>query len=144
MDSEKAHHEMWVHLFGAVSSPNSRNYALRKAAVDNSSCYRNDAAAAIMKNFYVDDLLKSVEDEYTKDLTRIQKMCSAGGFSFTKFISNNILVLMSIPENHRREDVKDADLVNEKLPTERALGVHWNVEKDQLCFILNLEAWNIN
>ena len=136
---------MWVHLIGAVSSPSSRNYALRKAAVDNSSCYRNDAAAAIVKNFYVDDLLKSVEDEYTKDLIRrIQKICSAGGFNFTKFISNNILVLMSIPENHRREDVKDADLVNEKLPTERALGVHWNVEKDQLCFILNLEAWNIN
>ena len=122
---------MWVHLFGAVSSPSSRNCALRKAAVDNSSCYRNDAAAAIVKNFYVDDLLKSVEDEYTKDLIRrIQKMCSAGKFNFTKFISNNILVLMSIPENHRREDVKDADLVNEELPTERALGVHWNVEND--------------
>ena len=68
MDSEKAHNEMWVHLFGAVSSPSRSNYALRKAAVDNSSCYRNDTAAAIMKNFYVDDLLKSVEDEYTKDL----------------------------------------------------------------------------
>ena len=50
---------------------------------------------------------------------------------------------MSIPENHRREDVKDADLVNEELPTERALGVHWNVEKDQLCFKLNLKAGNI-
>ena len=82
---------MWVHLIGAVSSPSSRNYALRKAAVDNSSCYGNDAAVAIMKNFYVDDLLKSVEDEeYMKDLIRRnRKMCSAGGFNLTKFISNN-------------------------------------------------------
>ena len=83
-------HEICVYLFVAVSSPSSSNYALRKAAVDNSSCYRNDTAVAIMKNFYVDHLLKSVEDEeYTEDLIRIRKMCSAGGFNLTKFISNN-------------------------------------------------------
>ena len=34
------------------------------------------------------------------------------------------LVPMSIPENHKRESVKDANLVNEELPTERASGVH--------------------
>ena len=48
-----------------------------------------------------------------------------------------------IPENHKREGVKDPDLVNEELPTERALGVYWNVEKDQLCFKLNLKAGSI-
>ena len=53
------------------------------------------------------------------------------------------LVLMNIPENHRRESVKDTDVVNEELPTERALGVHWDVEKDQLCFKLNLKTGNI-
>ena len=133
-DSDITDHKMCVHLFGAVSSPSSSNYALRKAAVNNSSCYGNDAAAA-MRRFYVDDLLKSVEDEeYAKDLIRIQKMCSAGRFNLTKFISNNKLVLMGIPENHRREGVKDADLVNEELPTERDLGLHWNAEKDQFCF----------
>ena len=69
LDSEIIDHQMCVHLFGGVSSPSSSNYALRKVAVDNSSCYGNDAAAAIIKNFYVDNLLKSVEDEeYTKDL----------------------------------------------------------------------------
>ena len=121
---------MCVHLFGAVSSPTISNYAMKKAAVDNSSCYGNDAAPAIMKNFYVDDLLKSVEEEkYAKDLIRrIQKIGSVSGFNLTKFISNNKLVLMSIPENHRREGVKDADLVNEELPTERVLGVHWDPE----------------
>ena len=70
-------------------------------------------------------------------------MCSVSGFNLKKFISNNKLVLMSIPDNHRREGVKDADLVNEKLPAERALAVNWDVEKDQLCFKLNLKAGNI-
>ena len=41
---------------------------------------------------------------------------------------------MSIPDIHRREAVKDSDLVKEELPTERALVVNWNVEKDDLCF----------
>ena len=44
---------MCVHLFGGVSSPNSSNYALRKAAVDS---YGSDTAATIMTNFQVDDL----------------------------------------------------------------------------------------
>ena len=104
LDSEITDHEMCVDLFGVVSSTSSSNYALRKAAVNNSSCYENDASAAIMNNFYVGDLLKSVEDEeLAKDLIRrIQKMCSAGGFNLTKFISNK-LVLMSIPEKGGRE-----------------------------------------
>ena len=76
-----------MHLFGAVSSPSSSNYAVRKAAIDNSSYYGNDAAASIIKNFYVDSLLKSVKDEeHAKDLIRkIQKMCSVGGSNLTKF-----------------------------------------------------------
>ena len=98
---------MWVHLFGAVSSPSSSNYALRKAAVKNSNGYGNDAAAVIKKNFNVANLLKSVEDEeYAKDpIRRIQNMCSAGGFNLTKLISSNKSVLMSIPENHNREGI---------------------------------------
>ena len=92
----------------------------------------------------MDDLLKLVEDEeYAKDIIRkVQNMCSAGRFNLTKFISNNKSVLISIPENHRREGI-DADLVNEELPTESALRVHWNVEKDELHFKLNLKAGNI-
>ena len=65
-------------------------------------------------------------------------MCAAGGFNLTKLISNRKNVLMSIPDTHRREGVKDTDLVKEELPTERALGVTWNVERDTLCFKVNL------
>ena len=117
LDSEIADHEMYIHLFGAVSSHSSSRYPLTKAAVNNKNCYRNDAAASIMKNFHVNDLLKSVEDEeYAKDLIkRIQKMCSARSFNLTKFISNNKFVLRSISENRRREGVKDAVLVGEEL-----------------------------
>ena len=46
---------------------------------------------------------------------------------------------MIISDIHRREGVKDTDLVKEELFTERALGVYWNVEKDALYFKVNLK-----
>ena len=134
-------HEMCVNLFGAVSSPSSSNYALQRTAVDNSSSFGVDASETVMKNFYVDDLLKLVKcEEYALDLIkRVKKMCAAGGFNLTKFICNRKNVLMSIPDIYRREGVKDTDLVREELPSERALGVYWNVENDILCFKVNLK-----
>ena len=57
-------------------------------------------------------------------------MCTADSFNLTKIICNRKNVLMSIPDIRRREGVKDTDLVMEELPTERALRVYWNVEKD--------------
>ena len=132
INAEIVDHEMCVHLFGAVSSPSSSNYALKRTAVDNSSSFGVDASETVMKNFYVDDLLKSVKsEEYAVDLIkRVKEMCAAGGFILKKFICNWKNVLMIIPDIHRREGVKDTDLVKEDLPTERALGVLWNVEKD--------------
>ena len=62
---------MCVHLFGAVSSPSRSNYALKRTAVDNSSSFGLDASETVMKNFYVDDLLKSVKsEEYAVDLIK--------------------------------------------------------------------------
>ena len=79
-----------------------------------------------MKNFYVDDLLKSIEsEEYEVDLIkRVKKMSSASGFNLTKFICNRKNVLMSVPDIHRREGVKDIDLVKNELPMERDLTVN--------------------
>ena len=110
-------------LMEKTYAKNCSNYALLKAAIENSNGYENDVTAVIIKTFYVDDLLKSVEDQkYAIDLIRkSQKMCSSGGFNLTEFISNNKLILMSNRENHWREGVKDANLVNKELPTEKNL-----------------------
>ena len=125
-NSEIVDHEMCIHLFGAVSSPSSSDYALKRTAVDNSSSFGVDASETVMKNFYIDDLLKSVKsEEYAVDLIkRVKEMYTPGGFNLTKFICNRKNVLMSIPDIHGREGVKDTDLVKERLPMERALGVY--------------------
>ena len=105
-----------------VSSPSSINYALRKAPFDNINCSANYVAETIGKNFYVDDLLKLVEDEeYAKDLIKTQKRNIAAMFNLTRFVK---FVQMDIPENHMRESVNDADLETEELPIERDLGVY--------------------
>ena len=52
---------MCAHLFGATSALCGSNYALRKAAFNKINCYGNYAAEAIMKKFYVHDLLKQLK-----------------------------------------------------------------------------------
>ena len=57
----------------------------------------------------MDDLLKSVKDVSTtvKLVKDVIKMCSDGSFHLTKFISNEMKVLSSIPIEDWRRGVKD-------------------------------------
>ena len=47
-------------VFGGVSSPKCSNYALKKTTNDNKLKYGLVASDTLNKNFYVDDILKSV------------------------------------------------------------------------------------
>ena len=68
-------------------------------------------------------------------------MCADGGFWLTKFVSNQIEVLESIPEEDRRTGVKDVYLNSgTNFPTEKAIGVNWNIGSDRLGFKLNLDG----
>ena len=59
-------------------------------------------------------------------------------------LPNNRAAAMKRLESLKRKFEKDdLKLINRKLPTEIALGVHWNVEKDQLCYKLNRKDRNI-
>ena len=89
----------------------------------------------------MDDLLKSVKDVSTavKLIQDVSKICSDGGFRLTKLISNELQVLSSIPTEDRRRGVKNVNVSDEvDLPTEKALGICWNIEKDTLGFKTNL------
>ena len=128
-------HEMCVHVFGGVSSGACSNYALRRTAVENENKYGKDAAEMLKNNFYVDDMLKLVENEDKAIglMKGVKSMCQEGGFNLTKFTSNSKGVLQCIPEKDRKMAIKNSDLL-ESLPEERALGVLWNVENDTLGF----------
>ena len=86
------------------------------------------------RDFYVDDLLKSVKtDEIAVQLTReLIELLKCGGFRLTKWMSNSRKVLAAVPKDERARPLLDLDL--DDLPVERALGVHWDVNRDTFRF----------
>ena len=134
-------HQMFVHVFGGASSPSCCNYALKRTAIDNEVEFGPKAAKTPVRNFYVDELLKSTPDAQSaiSFIKAVTKMCKAGEFKLDKFISNNTVVLTSVEEGQRRKGVKDADLSSLELPVERALGVQWNIDEDTFGFKIAAE-----
>ena len=125
---------MLVHIFGAKSSPCCAVMALNKTAQDNEDNYPQEVVQTVRRNFYVDDVLKSVPRtqqaaRLTSDLTKLLK---EGGFRLTKFASNSREVLQSITPDLRANPLLDLDL--DQLPLERALGVYWDAQSDTLKF----------
>ena len=108
------------------------NYCIKRAARDNENSSNQEVAESLRNDFYVDDWLKSIEDEekavkFTHDVT---EMLKKAGFRLTKFMSNNREVMKSISPEERGKLMLDIDLENQELPRDRALGIKWNLETD--------------
>lgn len=141
LNKEVIDHEMCVHVFGAASSPGCSNYALKRTAVDNCVTFGKDAETVLKRNFYVDDLLKSMPNGETAIdlLLQVIAMCRAGGFNLTKVVSNHQPLLNTLPEE-KRKSVTSLDLVQEGNQEERALGIRWNLIKDKFGFRILLNC----
>lgn len=131
--------QMLVHIFGATSSPSVCGYALRRTAADNSKNFSPETIDAVLRDFYVDDLLKSFKTtgqavQITKEL---QELLAKGGFELTKVMSNEREVLNAFPLDHRAPAVKNLDLKLDSLPMDRALGIHWDVEADTFNLVVS-------
>ncbi|XP_033118272.1 uncharacterized protein LOC117117900 [Anneissia japonica] len=127
---------MTVHLFGAGSSPSCANYGLQKTATDNKCEVSIKAVETVKRNFYMDDVLKSVETiEEAKNLVNeLKTLCNEGGFNLTKWTSNRREVLVNIPVEERAKELRDLDLDASPLPMERTLGILWSPEVDEFQF----------
>ena len=86
ISKEPEEYQMQVHLFGGVSSPSCASFALRKCAEDNRGHYSTKAVNIVLRNFYVDDCLESIdgEDEAIHLATELHQILSKGGFRLTK------------------------------------------------------------
>lgn len=127
---------MCVHLFGAASSPGCANFGMKQMASDNETEFGTDVANFVRHNFYVNDGLKSVST-ISDAVTLIQKskeMCQKSGLRLHKFLSNSKDVLKDIPQNERAKVLKNVDLLHDKLPVEKTLGIQWCIESDFLQF----------
>jgi len=127
---------MKVHLFGSTSSPSCASFGLRKTAQDNAGDFDHEVIDTVLKNFYVDDCLKSVKSTEVAVKLR-EDLCALllrGGFRLNKWLCNRKEVLESIPTPYRAPSVLDLDLDSNVLPTERTLGVQWNMNSDMFTF----------
>lgn len=139
--TETKEYRMAVHLFGATSSPAVATFGLRKLATDHSGIAPK-AAAFLHEDFYVDDGITSVDtQEAAIELIKgAREICAKGKVRLHKFISNDKVVLNSIPETERNENINNSELFNEKLPTESTLGLKWNAESDCFKFVNNVKT----
>ena len=120
---EPVEYEMWVHPFGAISSKSCVTFALHQAALDNQKYFGPEAAETLFEDFYVDDLLKSMDDAEMaiEMIESVSCMCEAGGFNLTQFVSSNRQVIESIPVGKRAEGIQEY-VIGGELPVENALG----------------------
>ena len=128
---------MQAMIFGAKSSPTSANYRLKRTAIDNQNTSSEETTSTVLRDFYMDDLLKSLpsEDETAQLALQLIDLLSRGGFRLTKFMSNSRYVLAQLPAKDILSSPgisKPFDLDLDSLPVERAFGVLWNVEQDTL------------
>ncbi|XP_042232300.1 uncharacterized protein LOC121873051 [Homarus americanus] len=91
------------------------------------------AANRAKSNFYEDYVLLSVTEPKEAIIIsrQLRHLLSLEGFKLTKWISNDKEVLNTIPFESRHAGVKEVNLGCEDLPTERALGVMWDLNGDQ-------------
>ena len=135
--------EMRVHPFGAISSKSCVIFALHQTALDNEKEYGTEALETLLRDFYVDDLLKSLdgENKIIQLVKNIDGMCAAGGFNLTKFVCANKNVMDSIPKEKRAE-LQTTKSIGGGPPCESALGVQYQLSTDMLGFKVNFDADN--
>ncbi|XP_013402959.1 uncharacterized protein LOC106168462 [Lingula anatina] len=134
-------YRMTSHLFGGVWSPSCANYALKMVVKDNEGTGNQLAMETINNNFYVDDCLKSLADVNTAIAVaeEVKRLLAEKGFHLTKWVSNSLDFMKTIPKEDWGKSFGTQDLSGEKLPTERALGLLWNVGQDHFEFDAQIE-----
>lgn len=73
LDRDLEEYKMVVHIFGATSSPSCAIFVLQQCARDNIGLFDPEVTQTVLRNFYVDDCLKSVASDHIS-------LCATGGF----------------------------------------------------------------
>ncbi|KAG5871798.1 hypothetical protein JTB14_034065 [Gonioctena quinquepunctata] len=111
---------MVVMIFGAVSSPTSAQFVMRKNAAEFEQAFP-EAFNAITERHYVDDFLDSFDtiEEAKKVPCHFIEVHRRGGFRIRNWASNSKEVLKNIPEEYRSRHQKDMNLEKKTvLPTD--------------------------
>ena len=133
---------MKVHVFGNTLSPAVATNCLRKTAKVGEQEFGSDSKNFVDNNFYVDDGIKSVAEstEAVDLLQRTQAMLATANLHLHKIASNLPEVTQAFQIEDQVADLQDLDLSKDTIPTQRSLGVLWDISSDSLTFKANVEA----
>lgn len=129
-------YELRTVTYGTASAPFLATRTLAQIAQDNKELHP-DAAEAVARDFYVDDLISGAPDVETAIKLRreISTMLAAAGFPLKKWASNAPEVLRDIPPEDLAllpvYDLQDGQTVT-------TLGIVWDPQTDTLCFRVQL------
>lgn len=134
-------YRMNVHLFGAASSSGVANFCLHQTAETHRKELGDIASGFLLRDFYVDDGLKSVPtaQQALQLIKDSQTMCAKDNLRLHKFASNCKEVLEVLPADDRAKDLKDLDLRHDSMPVQRSLGTYWCIESDTFGFRIELK-----
>ena len=99
LNDERAEYQMLLYIFCTTSSACCSNKAPPQTANDNEAKYGSKDAETARRNFYVDDLLKSIQttEQATPFAVKLTAMLKEGGFHLTKFLRDQREVLSALP-----------------------------------------------
>ena len=128
--------EMIVHIFGAKSSPCVATYVLRYHGHSLKGQISEETLYAILKAFYVDDLLSSQPDVATARAVRIelQESLLKGGFELAKWKCTHCGALANADDKAAAEaEEKMLEDPSTEVPVEKVLGVSYSFQADKFC-----------
>ncbi|XP_069109740.1 uncharacterized protein [Argopecten irradians] len=135
-------YRMCKHVFGNSPSPAVATYGLRKTVQETENTFGGDVTDFVTKNFYVDDGLTSVPtaQEAVSLLNRTKEALSTGNIRLHKFTSNCEDVLNAMPADDLAGEFRKIEIGTESLPSQRSLGLCWELETDVFTFNISTET----
>ena len=133
LDSDPIEYRATVHMYGAKSSGFVANYCVKRLASRSDS---EKVTQVIEKDFYVDDQISSFENlqDAISVVQSVKDVLKTGGFELTKFVSNSEVLMSSISQEDRADEL-DVMFQDSKY-THAVLGVRWEVKSDALKFVV--------
>ena len=137
-DREPDAYQMKAMTFGAVCSPASAQFVMRRNAEEFRDNHE-EAVYAINRKHYMDDYFDSTPTVETAVARALQvvKIHKAGGFTIRSWVSNSSEVLASVPPELRSDSALTIDSGETATPTEKTLGLKWMPREDIFSFKLS-------
>ena len=126
-------YEYTRHVFGAKSSPICASYGLQQSGRDKKKEFL-EATFTIDRNFYMDDLVKSVDtpQQAIECYRQVVETLKRSGFTLKKWASNCREVTENIPLENRLE--ANEVMLNAEPTSSSILGLEWKIDQDYIRF----------